>query len=143
MGTLKPTTTALNAMLKFLQIATALLSVKIALATLPVFASEALMVVGGQNYDEFLGCINCGKYALESMTNPYGLYSSKYSLTSIFNKYSLHGSRYSITSACSPMALYPPAIVDSDGNFYGYLTLNRMNPKANRKLFGFLEVVCR
>lgn len=130
-------------MLKFSYAAAALLSANIGLVALPAFAEGALMVVGGQKYDQFLGCMNCGEYDINSMNNQYGLYGSRYSATSIFNKYSLYGSRYSFTSACSPTAMYPPAIVDTDGNFYGYLTINRGNPKANREFFGFLSGVCR
>ena len=51
-----------------------------------VNAAEALLLFGGKNHDEFIGCLNCGKYDDGSVCNKYGDYGSKYSDKSIWNK---------------------------------------------------------
>lgn len=51
-----------------------------------VNAAEALLLFGGKNHDEFIGCLNRGKYDDGSVCNKYGDYGSKYSDKSIWNK---------------------------------------------------------
>ncbi len=86
---------------------------------------QALYIFGGDDYDVFLGCINCSRYDSNSIWNSYGNYGSKYSSTSIWNKYSNYGGRYSNYSPFNRYASKPPVIVDANGNFYGYLTINK------------------
>lgn len=43
----------------------------------------------------------------------------------MFNHYSEYGNRYNETSACNSNASNPPYLVDEDGNFLGFLTINR------------------
>ena len=86
---------------------------------------QALYIFGSDDYDVFLGCINCSRYDSNSIWNSYGNYGSKYSSTSIWNKYSNYGGRYSNYSPFNRYASKPPAIVDANGNFYGYLTINK------------------
>lgn len=85
-----------------------------------------LLLFGGKNDREFAGCLNCGKYDDESVCNKYGDYGSKYNDKSIWNKYGTFGSKYNLAS---PWNAYGEglAIVDSDGNFYGRLTLSNQN----------------
>jgi hypothetical protein len=89
--------------------------------TLLIFGSRG---DGRRNHSVFLGCINCDKYDSSALDNRYGEYGSRYSSTSIYNRYGEYGSRYSDTSVCNRLASNPPVVVDPDGNFYGYLTLN-------------------
>ncbi|RYE38581.1 MAG: hypothetical protein EOP24_46615 [Hyphomicrobiales bacterium] len=97
---------------------------------------KALLLFGGAGHKTFLGCLNCGKYDSGSICNKYGEYGSKYSSTSIWNKYGEYGSKYSPYSPWNRYASEPPAIVDRDGGFYGYLTASEYNPKRTRiKLF--------
>lgn len=91
-----------------------------------------LMIFGGDDHKVYLGCLNCSQYAVDSVHNEYNSYGSQYSATSIFNRYGVYGSPYSNTSACNQYANQPPAIVDSDGNFYGRLTLNEYHPQASK-----------
>jgi hypothetical protein len=90
-------------------------------------APAKLMFFGGINHQSYLGCLNCSEYATDSILNQYGPHGSRYAQESIVNQYSDFGSPYSHYSACNQYASDPPVIVDSDGNFYGRLTLNLYN----------------
>jgi hypothetical protein len=82
----------------------------ILLLSMPVF-SQSLMLFGGRNHDVFL-----------------------------WNQYGTYGSRYSSDSPFNPYAQNPPVIVDPDGNFYGYFTLNRSkNPTRIEWILWVLE----
>lgn len=70
--------------------------------------SQQLYIYGGSNHDEFLGCLNSNGYDSNSIWNEYGTYGSEYSSYSPWNEY----------------ATEPPVVVDKEGNFYGYLTVN-------------------
>jgi hypothetical protein len=83
-----------------------------------------LMIFGGENHRTYLGCLSCSEYGIDSVFYAYGSHGSRYASESIWNHYSEFGSAYSNHGACHPYANDPPVIVDSDGNFYGRLTLN-------------------
>lgn len=87
----------------------------------------AFLVFGGVGHKTFLGCLNCSEYGQSSIHNAYS-YGSPYGQT-IFNHYSEYGSAYSNESACNAYANDPPVIVDSDGRYYGRLTLNQYHPQ--------------
>jgi hypothetical protein len=89
-----------------------------------------LMLFGGEGHSTYLGCLSCSQYAVDSVFSEYGDHGSRYSGTSIWNHYSDFGSRYSNYGACNPYANDPPVIVDSDGMFYGRLTLNAYHPQV-------------
>lgn len=103
-----------------------------------------LMIFGGENHDVYLGCLNCSEYATDSVFNKYGSYGSEYSGTSIYNSYGQYGSAYSSTSPCNPYASNPPIVVDQNGNFYGYLTLNQYLSGAitDARIRAWLQGVC-
>lgn len=86
-------------------------------------APATLLVFGGEDHKTFLGCLNCSETSQSSILNPYS-YGSPYGQT-IFNHYSDYGSQYSNEGACSRYAQDPPVIVDSNGNYYGRLTVNQ------------------
>lgn len=102
------------------------------------------MIFGGENNNTYLGCISCNEYVSDSVFNSYGDYGSSYSQTSIFNSYSQYGSAYSNYSPCNRYANNPPVIVDSAGNFYGYLTLNQYFSNATKdgNILAWLAGVC-
>lgn len=111
----------------------------------PVYApSSKLMLFGGDGHRTFLGCVNCSEYDPDSIFNEYGTFGSPYSATSIRNTYGEFGSPYSLYSACNPYASDPPVIVDSQGNFYGRLTVNEFHVERthNQRLLGWLGAVC-
>lgn len=95
-----------------------------------VMAEKKIMLFGGSNNDVYLGCFNCSDLASDSIHNSIGIYGSEVSSTSIFNDISQYGSEISQFSPCNILASNPPALVDDEGNLYGYLTLNELKPKA-------------
>lgn len=102
------------------------------LATSQVYATEALLLFGGKNHDQFIGCLNCGKYDDGSVCNKYGDYGSKYSDKSIWNKYGNYGSKYNDESPWNKYGSTPPVIVDKDGGFYGYFAASKYQDKRTR-----------
>ena len=81
---------------------------------------------GGRNYSQFLGCMNCGQFDSESVSNRFGDYGSRFSSTSIWNRFSDYGSRLSSDSACNEFASNPPVMINpATRTFMGELTLNR------------------
>lgn len=93
------------------------------------FSQKSLHIYGGKDHDVYLGCLNCSKYDQNSIWNQYGTYGSKYNASSIWNKYGDYGGKYSDTSPFNPYASTPPVIVDKDGGFYGYFTVNTYKDK--------------
>jgi hypothetical protein len=108
--------------------------------------AQTLHLYGGQNYRVYLGCLNCDKYNSNSVWNEYGNYGNKYSSTSIWNSYGDYGGKYNAGSPWNAYASYPPAVVDSKGDFYGYLTVNKYeSERANFQLaliiYEFYELI--
>lgn len=93
------------------------------------YSQKALYLYGGSGHDVYLGCLNCDAYSLKSVWNENGTFGSQYSHTSIWNSYCIYGSEYSSYSPFNSYASYPPVIVDADGNFYGYFTVNESHNK--------------
>ena len=101
--------------------------------------AQALQIFGGEEHDVYLGCLNCSKYDSNSIWNSYGNYGSKYNTSSIWNSYGDYGSAYSSYSPFNNYASYPPVIVDEDGNFYGYFTVNTV--KSQRANFDLVLII--
>lgn len=93
------------------------------------FGQKALHLYGGESHDFYLGCLNCDDINSNSIWNDIGKYGSNINSTSIWNDIGTYGSDISNYSPWNDLARYPPAIVDKEGNFYGYLTTNEINPK--------------
>ncbi len=91
--------------------------------------SQELHIYGGRSHDIYLGCLNCNSYNSNSIWNNYGTYGSKYNDKSIWNSYGTYGSSYGDFSPFNTYANYPPVVVDKQGNFYGYLTINKYKDK--------------
>ncbi|GIM59897.1 hypothetical protein [Capnocytophaga canimorsus] len=92
-------------------------------------SAQTLHIYGGASHDVYLGCLNCDNYNLNSIWNEYGDYGNSYQYNSIWNEYGSYGSEYSDTSPWNKYANHPPVIVDKQGNFYGYFTVNQYNSK--------------
>lgn len=87
--------------------------------------SQTILIFGGDNHDVYLGCLNCNKYESGSIWNRYGEHGSKYNSESIWNKYGDYSGKYSDNSPFNKYASHPPVLVDSDGNFHGYFTVDK------------------
>lgn len=102
--------------------------------------SQTLYIYGGEDHDVFLGKLNASKYDSKSIWNEYGTYGSEYNTNSIWNEYGTYGSAYSLYSPFNSYASYPPVIVDEEGNFYGYFTVNKY--KSKRANFDLVNIIC-
>lgn len=93
------------------------------------FAELPLLIYGSSGHRTrgivFLGCINCDEFHNDALANKFGSFGDPFSSTSIYNQFGDWGSQFSDVSVCNPYAANPPVILDGDGNFRGYLTLNR------------------
>lgn len=94
-------------------------------------ASAELLLFGGRGHDVFLGCLDCSNYDSDSVCNEYGK-GSEYASAGLFNEYGSFGSEYSSTSPWNEYASGTdvPVLVDRDGGFYGYFTINRYRSDA-------------
>lgn len=101
--------------------------------------SQELHVYGGSNQDVYLGCLNCNKFDSNSIWNAFGTYGSKFNVKSIWNAYGTYGSEYNTLSPWNKYSSDPPVIVDKQGNFYGYFTLNES--KGKRAEFNLVKVI--
>jgi hypothetical protein len=106
-----------------------------------MFHSQSLYLYGGADQDQYLGCLNCDTFDKNSVWNKFSDYGNVYSSKSIWNTYGNYGSSHSTYSPWSAYASYPPAIVDQNGNFYGYLTLNPY--KSERSELELAKVLCK
>ena len=111
------------------------------------------LIFGGSDHDEFLGCLNCSEYNPDSICNGFGPYGNEFSSQGMFNEFAGFGNEF---SSSSPWNTYSssnsvPVLVDKEGTFYGYFTINRYRSDAVdfaddlRKIYedadGDLEVV--
>lgn len=110
---------------------------------LPTDASK-LFVMGGQDRQVFLGCLNCGETDRDSITNPMGRFGSPVSRLSIANPISEYGSPVRATSACNPVASRPPLVVTGTGKVLGELTSNeaRRGRITDANIVRWLASVC-
>ena len=92
------------------------------------YAANQLLLFGGEKYRKFLGEFTGNPYSSDSIWNEVGNYGSVVSSDSIWNEVGSYGSEVSSESPFCRVALNPPKIVDSLGNFYGYLTINTAFP---------------
>jgi hypothetical protein len=93
------------------------------------FGQKSLQIYGGEDHDIYLGCLNCNDVASNSIWNDVGKYGSNVSSLSIWNDVGRYGSDVSSYSPWNDYASYPPVIVDNDGGFYGYFTINESKSK--------------
>ncbi|REC46584.1 hypothetical protein [Chryseobacterium pennipullorum] len=102
------------------------------------FLAQTLHLYGGADKDQYLGCLNCDTFDKNSVWNRYSDYGNVYSSKSIWNTYGNYGSQYSTYSPWNAYASYPPAIVDQDGNFLGFLTLNTYTSERSELELAFI-----
>ena len=93
------------------------------------YSQKTLHLYGGKNHDVYLGCLNCSEYDTDSIWNEYGKYGSSYNSNCIWNEYGTYGSSYNSYSPWNSYSNDSPVVVDKDGNFYGYFTVNAYKDK--------------
>lgn len=106
-----------------------LLIIVFSIINFSLFGQVALHIYGGDGHKVYLGCINCNEYSQNSVWNEYGTYGNNYNVMSIWNNYGTYGNDFSIYSPWNKYGTNPPVIVDKEGNFYGYFTVNENHGK--------------
>lgn len=106
-----------------------------------VFHAQTLHLYGGPDQNQYLGCLNCDNFDTNSIWNKFSDYGNVFSSKSIWNAYGNYGSTYGPYSPWNAYASYPPAIVDQDGNFFGFLTLNPY--QADRSELELAVILCK
>ena len=101
--------------------------------------AQTLKIYGGADHDVYLGKLNASKFDSESIWNSFGTYGNHYNSNSIWNSYGTYGSEYSSYSPFNEYASNPPVLVDDDGNFYGYFTINAY--KSKRANFDLVNII--
>ena len=93
--------------------------------------AQELLLFGGKEHDVFLGCFNCSEYSPESICNEFGAGSS-FKIDSIFNSFGQFGSEFSSSSPWNEVSSSNdvPVLVDRQGGFYGYFTINAFRADA-------------
>lgn len=84
-------------------------------------SASDLYLVGDDG--ELKGCVSCNQYRGESIWNGFSRYGNQFNGESIWNEFGTYGNEY---ASKSPWNRYGQGmkIVDSNGNFYGYFTIN-------------------
>ena len=98
-----------------------------------------MLIYGGENHDVYLGKLNANEFDSESIWNEFGKYGNPFSSYSIWNEFSNYGNEFSRYSPFNSFASNPPVLVDNNGNFYGYFTINKFHAKrADFKLVNII-----
>lgn len=97
-------------------------------------------IYGGENHDQFLGCLSCAPDDLKSIWSSYSDYGSMHKANSIWNPDGKYGSKTSNYSPFNEKAKCPPVILDKNGKSYGYFTINKKFP--NRSVNGMANSIC-
>ncbi|RXM39395.1 hypothetical protein BOQ62_12025 [Chryseobacterium sp. CH21] len=106
-----------------------------------IFHAQTLHLYGGADQNQYLGCLNCDNFDKNSIWNKFSDYGNVFSSKSIWNTYGNYGGTYSAYSPWNAYASYPPAILDQDGNFFGFLTLNPY--KSDRSELELAMILCK
>ncbi len=87
--------------------------------------AQDLLLFGGRGHDVFLGCFNCNEFSSESICNEFGAGNS-FNSNSIFNEFGAFGNEFASASPWNEFSTSDdvPVLVDRNGNFYGYFTIN-------------------
>ena len=105
--------------------------------------AEALLLYIGWDQDIPMACLDCGPYTSGSICNSLGSGDPR-RWYSVFNPDGMFGDKDSIASPWNAESLseWVPVVVDADGKFQGYFTINYNRPDAYdgaRALAGLFE----
>lgn len=97
-----------------------------------VLAQQDLLIFGGPDNDEYLGCLVCNEFSSESICNGFGQYGNEFSSKGMFNEFSRFGNELSSSSPWNEFSSSTsvPVVVDRDGGFHGYFTINEFRSDA-------------
>ena len=112
-----------------------------------VALSQEILIFGGSNNKEFLGCLTCNEFSSNSVWNDM----SQFGWRNSFGKWNSFGqfkNPFSSYSACSEFSQNAPVLVDRNGRFYGRLSLNEFlngsvcGVSGNEQVCRSLKVMC-
>ena len=106
-----------------------------------------VLIMGGRNQDEFIGCLTCGDFDSDSVWNKFSRHGwgNKFGT---WNQFGEHKGQFGSNSACNEFASNPPVLVDRRGNYFGELTVNQYRngsvcgASGNQQLCRALKVMC-
>ena len=100
------------------------ISLIISVTVSPAFSKT--MLFGGAEKKEYLGCLDCNEFASDSICNGFGKYGNEFSSSGIFNEFAGYGNEFSSKSPWNEFSTSNevPVLVDENGKFYGYFTIN-------------------
>ncbi|HTH97694.1 MAG TPA: hypothetical protein VL574_09770 [Stellaceae bacterium] len=107
-----------------------------------------MLIYAGPLNREYLGCLNCDQYDVNSVWNGYSAngWDDIYASFSHFEVYRRAHGQY---SACDPNATKPPRLVDTSRKFYGFLNVNTQRldsicgPNGSQAMCEKLTDMCR
>jgi len=109
--------------------------------------AQEILIFGGDNNKEFLGCLSCNEMAGNSVWNEMSQYGWKNGFGK-WNPFGQYKNPYSGYSACNEFTSTGPVLVDREGRFYGRLTMNQFSDKSvcgisgNERICRALKVMC-
>jgi hypothetical protein len=109
--------------------------------TAAMASGTEVLIFGGQDQDEFLGCLTCDETAPSSVWNEYSQHGWANGFGT-WNTYGPHASAYFPNSACNEYAANPPILTDRAGNLYGYLSTNEYKSRGVCSVTGNPQI-CR
>ncbi len=118
------------------------------LINLEIVNAQEILIFGGRNNKEFLGCLTCNEMSGDSVWNEM----SQFGWNNNFGKWNSFGeykNSFSSYSACNEFTSSAPVLVDKQGNFYGRLTINEFaqgsicSISGNQKICMALKVMCK
>lgn len=100
------------------------MSIALTLAMVLLQATDTeIVILGGSNHDEFLGCLSCSNSHPESVWNNVSRHGWGNGFGT-WNPFGPHRNPYGMNSACNQYSQSPPILVDRQGNLYGTLSVN-------------------
>ena len=96
--------------------------------------TQDLLLFGGSNHDEYLGCLKCSESRTDSVCNGFGKYGNEFG-TNMWNEFSSpYGNEFSSSSPWNEFSTSKsvPVLVDRNGKFFGYFTINDSRSDAVR-----------
>jgi hypothetical protein len=109
--------------------------------------AQEILIFGGDNNKEFLGCLTCNEMAGNSVWNEMSQYGWKNGFGK-WNSFGQYKNPFSSYSACNEYTSNGPVLVDRDGKFYGRLTMNEYARgsvcgfNGSQRICNALKVMC-
>jgi len=103
-----------------------IVATQVARAQQPV-PQPRILIFGGLNHKEFLGCLNCSEMDSDSVWNDFSQYGWRNGFAT-WNPFGPYKNPFGGESACNEFATDSPVLVDKGGRYYGRLSVNEMLP---------------